>query len=111
MICGTPGDWNLTLETDHPEMQPLIFFGLGTFDNIFFGFITIFVMVTLEGWSKIMYNIMDASIPSVGVIGCVLVVVLCGFFLVNIILAVLAESISEDELVEENLKKHRDLVT
>ena len=101
MICGTPGDRGLSIETDHPENQPLIFYGLGTFDNIFFGFITIFVMVSLEGWSKIMYNIMDTTFPLVGVIGCVLLVVLCGFFLKNIILAVLAESISEDDMDDE----------
>ena len=94
----------LSLDTDRPEDQELISYGLATFDNIFLGFITSLVMVTMEGWSKVMYNLTDATNPSLAIFGCTTLVVICGFFLVNIILAVLAESVSnENELDDQNI--------
>ena len=85
----------LPLESDHPEEQQLISYGLQTFDNIFFGLLPTFVMVTLEGWTKLMYNIMDATFMSMGVGICCALVILCSFFLLNIILAVLAETVNK----------------
>ena len=55
-------------------------------------------MVTLEGWAFIMYNMQDATMDWLAIFVCVSVVILCGFFLVNVILAVLADSISSDDL-------------
>ena len=68
-------------------------------------------MVTLEGWSIIMYNMMDTSQPVMGVFICISVVVLCAFFLLNVILAVLAESISEDDLEDKDEIKHKVAVS
>jgi hypothetical protein len=42
MICGTPLDVGLSLQSDNPEEQKLINYGITTFDNLLFGFITIF---------------------------------------------------------------------
>lgn len=36
-------------------------YGIAVFDNMILGFVTVFQMVTLEGWSDIMYTLMDAS--------------------------------------------------
>ena len=58
-----------------------------------------------------MYNIMDASFPLAGVIGSVLLIVICSFFLTNIILAVLAESISDDYMEDECSQHNRELIT
>ena len=79
----------------------MINFGITTFDNILFGFMTIFQMVTLEGWSLIMYNLMDASIPWMAILICVILVILCSFFMLNVILAVIADSISDDGDLED----------
>ena len=81
------------------------------FDNILFGFLTIFQMVTLEGWTNVMYNLMDASRGWLAIAMCVSVVVLCGFFLVNILLAVLADSIANDELEDSVDIKRKELVS
>ena len=62
---------------------------------------TIFQMVTLEGWSLIMYNLMDASIPWMAILICVILVILCSFFMLNVILAVIADSISDDGDLED----------
>ena len=55
-------------------------------------------MVSLEGWSITMYNMMDVNNPIMGIFISCSIVALCSFFLLNIILAVLAESISEEDL-------------
>lgn len=49
-------------------------------------------MVTTDGWSSIMYNLIDADIPAIAAIYCVLVVVLGGFFMLNLILAVIIQA-------------------
>lgn len=53
-----------------------------------------------------MYNLMDAGMPWMSVLFCVLLVVICSLFLLNVILAVLSESISNVDLEdpEENKK-------
>jgi len=71
------------------------------FDNVGYSFLAIFQMVTLEGWSFVLYNMMDTGHPLMGVFICSSLVVLCAFFLLNVILAVLAESISEDDFEEK----------
>lgn len=70
-------------------------FGIATFDNMILGFVTVFQMVTLEGWSDIMYNLMDASVPYIAVIFCSLVVVIGSFFLLNVVLAVIMEAFED----------------
>jgi hypothetical protein len=60
-ICGTPLDMGLDLSTDRPETQKLINYGITTFDNLFFGFITIFQMTTKEGWVKLMHSLHDTG--------------------------------------------------
>jgi hypothetical protein len=64
-------------------------------------------MITLEGWVNIMYNLMDAGMPWMAIMFCVLLVVICALFLLNIILAVLSEGIANADLddPEENKKK------
>jgi hypothetical protein len=89
----------------------LINYGITSFDNIVDGFLTIFQMVTLEGWAFIMYNMMDATMDWLAIFVCVSVVILCGFFLVNVILAVLADSISSDELEDSVEIKKRSFIT
>ena len=64
-------------------------------------------MVTLEGWAFIMYNMLDATMSWLAIFVCVSVVILCGFFLVNVILAILADSISTDELEDAGEIKRR----
>lgn len=55
-------------------------------------------MITLEGWTNIMYNLMDTGMPWMAVIFCVAVVMICSFFLLNVILAILSESIHNVDL-------------
>jgi hypothetical protein len=91
--CGTPLQKGLDAYSDDIQSQELINFGITTFDNLAFSTITIIQMITLEGWVLIMYNLMDAGNPIVAVLFCTLVVMVCSWFLLNIVLAVLGEGI------------------
>jgi hypothetical protein len=51
----------MTLAADGVPDSALIMYGIITFDNIVEGMITIFQVITLEGWSTLMYNLSDAS--------------------------------------------------
>jgi hypothetical protein len=70
-------------------------YGTAVFDNMILGFVTVFQMVTLEGWSDIMYTLMDASQPEVAIIFCCLVVIFGSFFLLNVVLAVIMEAFED----------------
>jgi len=74
----------------------LINYGITNFDNIFDSFLTIFQMVTLEGWTALMYNMMDSNVTSMAVAVCCSFVFIGAFFLLNIILAVLDEQITDN---------------
>lgn len=63
-------------------------FGITSFDNILWAWLTIFQCISLEGWTDIMYGIQDASTPWVWVYFTVLIV-FGSFFAVNLALAVL----------------------
>ena len=52
-------------------------------------------MITLEGWTKIMYNMMDSNIAWMAIIFSILLIVIGAFFLLNVILAVLAEALTK----------------
>ena len=57
-----------------------------------------------------MYNMLDATMPWLVIFVCISVVIFCGFFLVNVILAVLSESISTDELEDAGEIKRRSFI-
>ena len=61
----------------------LIDYGIVTFDHIGAGLLTIFQTITLEGWTKIMYNYMDSNITAMAVIFFCLLVVFGYAFLYN----------------------------
>ena len=53
--------------------------------------LTIFQMMTVEGWTKIMYNLMDSNIQWMSVLFSISLVLITSFFALNILLAILAE--------------------
>lgn len=56
-------------------------------------------MITLEGWTKIMYNMMDSNISWMAILFSILLIILGSFFLLNVVLAVLAEGLNKvDEI-------------
>jgi hypothetical protein len=47
----------ITLEEDGVNDSALISYGIVSFDNIGIGILTIFQVITLEGWTVLMYNV------------------------------------------------------
>lgn len=92
-MCGTPRDRGLLISSDKPESQELINYGITTFDHLGNAFIVIFQMITLEGWVFMMYNLMDAGSPLAATAYCILLVIICAFFVLNVILAVLGDAL------------------
>lgn len=62
--------------------------GLTNFDNIFISVLNVIIIITLEGWTDIMYQIRDAT----GTLGYdiyfVMVVIFGTFFVLNLMIAV-----------------------
>ncbi|GMF38756.1 unnamed protein product [Phytophthora fragariaefolia] len=120
LLCaavGQPGDHNcndgMTCGSDydafgnprfnhHKAMNYALYlasldWGLTTFDNIGQAFFTIFQSITQEGWTGIMYMVMDSSQPTVGAIFFVVLIIFASFFVMNLTLAVISEEFSLDQ--------------
>ena len=61
---------------------------------------TIFQCITLEGWSNIMYNLIDLQSGEVVVFFFVFTVIIGAFFLIHVILAVVGHSLQQNDLME-----------
>lgn len=73
--------------------------GYSGFDNILMAFLTIFQMVTFEGWNDIMWSINDAT-SGLAFAYSVVVVYTGGFFVIELFLAVIADTYNEQKEVE-----------
>lgn len=90
-------------------------YGIPNFDNVFWGFLTIFQILTLESWVYLMYNFSDAGSPAISVIFFVLVVLLGAFFTMNLVLAIIVDAFdahdngTDDEAAEKELFEREKL--
>ena len=92
--CHALLEKKIPLEQDHLEDWEYVQYGFFHFDNIGVAILSIFRVITLEGWSYVMYNYMDST----GIFSSLyfpLVVLLGSFFLLNLFLAVIMETFSE----------------
>ena len=85
MICGfrgCPSGYACGKTTFNPQNE------LTNFDTIANSFLVVFQIITLEGWSTVMYEVMKAFTP-ISVIYFLLLVYIGAYFLLNITLAVI----------------------
>ncbi|KAG6970072.1 hypothetical protein JG688_00005042 [Phytophthora aleatoria] len=82
---------------DYALYRPSLDWGLTTFDNIGRAFFTIFQSITQEGWTIIMYMVMDSSQPTIGAIFFVVLIIFASFFVMNLTLAVISEEFNLDQ--------------
>jgi len=68
-------------------------------------------MITLEGWSTIMYNLGDASQTWMAQLFCILLVIIGSFFLLNVVLAVIMDAFDDVDrnAATEEQKKAKEL--
>ena len=92
--CGKPlpsiNGYTLN-EDDVPNMESIMY-GIVHFDDIYYAMVAIIQMITLEGWSTMMYNLQDSSPAWMAILFCVLLVIIGAWFLLNVILAVIMEA-------------------
>jgi hypothetical protein len=99
-FCAQPSRNNIKYDDERIINSGLVNYGVTTFDNLPFAFVTIFQMITLEGWVDIMYLLIDSGPIAMSIVFSVFLVVICSFFLMNVILAILSGSIQETKELE-----------
>jgi hypothetical protein len=87
-FCHGLYEKNLPLELDNVTDWEFIQYGYFNFDNIGTSVMSVFRVITLEGWTNVMYNYLDASGNLAGIYFPI-VVVIGSFFLLNLFLAVI----------------------
>lgn len=105
--CGNPADYGIPLEFEGVDFNAVINFNITTFQNIGRSLLTIFQCITMDGWTSIMYIMMDGSLfPLAAFYFCILIV-FGSFFLINLILAVIMESFLEirDKDIQNKIAK------
>mmetsp|Transcript_43521 Transcript_43521/g.105631 ORF Transcript_43521/g.105631 Transcript_43521/m.105631 type:complete len:2203 (+) Transcript_43521:102-6710(+) len=80
-------------------------FGVNSFDDVFHAFLTIFQIISLEGWVNVMYMIQDGYYPHLVPAYFVLLVLLGAFFVINLFLAVVLDSFQLAQIVANNDKQ------
>lgn len=84
----------MPLEIDEVQKWDFIRYGILHFDNVGMASLSIFRVITLEGWTGVMYNYLDSTGMIAGLFFPMLVVI-GSFFLLNLFLAVIMETFSE----------------
>ena len=81
LTCGNPATYHIPLDRENLTNNELISYGITTFDNLGVGILSIFVNITLEGWTIMMYNLMDVTQAWMAIIFTCSLVILGAFFL------------------------------
>jgi len=93
--CGHPEEYAIPLKFENISDSELIQYGYTTFDHLGYGVLTLFQVITLEGWTLVMYNLMDANLSPMVVFYFTLLVLFGSFFLLNLILAVIMDAFDD----------------
>jgi hypothetical protein len=95
--CGLPGDHALYNYRFYEEAQiEALDWGIPNFDNLGSALYSIFQIVTLEGWNKLMYNHYNATSPYFLSIYFSLVVIIGAFFVINLMLAAIWSTFTKE---------------
>lgn len=79
--------------------------GFTNFDNFGAAFLTTFQVITLEGWTNVMQQVVDVWYYTPTVFIFTIEVILCGYIVLNLVLAVISKSL---EQIEDEEKKEDD---
>jgi hypothetical protein len=102
VLAGAPGF------IDGADGEEFIFFDIVNFNDVFIGLASIFLVLTLEGWTTMMYNYMDSSSAPFSIFFFVTLVIFGSFFTLNLLLAVIMESFAEQQAKKEKqLQDHK----
>lgn len=96
---------------NYPRMESGIFteglnWGYTNYDNFWAAFITTFQVVSMEGWTDVMYQTIDGWAAAPSIIIFIAIVIFGGHIVLNLVLAVITESM---EKLEEEEKEANNL--
>jgi hypothetical protein len=108
--CGSYLDYNLPLEDDGVRENIWLNYDIATWKNIWSSFLAVFQMVTQDGWSLMMYSLIQSSEFFLPVIFAITIIMLGSYFLMNLMLAVIMdEYIKSEQSYETELKEREKL--
>merc|ERR1719262_165369 len=87
-------------KTLYPEFEGDLNFGYTNFDNFFSAFVTLFQAVTMEGWTIIMYHMMDAAWPALSVFLFVTLFAVGSMLILNLVLGAIVGALDDEEDAE-----------
>lgn len=90
-FCGNPLDYGLSPDKDI-ELRADYQFGFGIFKDIFDSIFAIFQIITMDGWTVILYNLAFHEAFWIPSIFCTILVFMGSFFMLNLMLAVIMDS-------------------
>ena len=86
------------------SMDPLA--GLRSFDNIGLALLNVYIVVTMAGWTDLLYAVQHTSGFATSILF-VILICLVSFFAVNLMLAVITQAFSDAAEETEQLKNHK----
>ena len=81
-------------------------YGYSTFDNFFKAFLTIYNCMTLNGWSKIMYNVQNGYSYSGSSIFFISMVILLNYIVLNFTITILMDNFEKKLIQDEKKRKN-----
>ena len=94
------------LDIDHVRENPTLLYDFINYNNILNGLLTTYQVLSLESWTDgVIYNYMDAKHTYVAAFFFVAIVVLGGFFLINLVLAQIVNSFAEQSKGETAIQE------
>jgi hypothetical protein len=66
-------------------------------------------MITLEGWVNVMYNLSDGDSPILSFAFCASIVFVCSIYLLNIVLAILSDAITNQDDKDDRTENREKL--
>lgn len=93
----------------YPEFTGDLNFGYTNFDNLGSAMVTLFQAVTMEGWTIIMYHMMDAAWPAISVFLFLTLFAVGSMLVLNLVLGVIADALGDEEDAEMEAEAEKTL--
>lgn len=87
LTCGNPDEYGLPLSEENITIMKESYYGIESFDNIGSALLSTLTVITLDGWSYIMYDLQNTYNPYFAGIYFMLMVVIGAYFALNLIVA------------------------
>jgi len=87
-------EYKIDLTNDKVVTNFQVQYGIATFDDFLMASLAVIQIITFDNWTVVMRFLVDSSDKWIGGFFCIIIVILCSFFLLNLVLAVIMQSFS-----------------